>query len=42
MQLMKKQMLNYNLFSHNTVESISLKLDILYDFFSKIERELKK
>ena len=30
------------LFSQNTSESISPKLQILYDFFPKIERELKK
>ncbi|WP_367753466.1 IS21 family transposase [Flavobacterium sp. WC2430] len=30
------------LFSHTTVESISPKLQILYDFFPKMERELKK
>ncbi|PWA03838.1 IS21 family transposase, partial [Flavobacterium psychrotolerans] len=30
------------LFSHTTVESISPKLQILYDFFPKMERDLKK
>ena len=30
------------LFSHNTVQSISPKLQSLYDFFPKMERELKK
>ena len=30
------------LFSHTTVKSISPKLQILYDFFPKMERELKK
>lgn len=30
------------LFSHNTVSSISSKVQILYDFFPKMERELKK
>ena len=30
------------LFSHNTVQPISSKLQSLYDFFPKMERELKK
>ncbi len=30
------------LFSHTTVESVIPKLQILYDFFPKMERELKK